>query len=57
MYQVFVEYDGVADESPLFIGTEMSCKLFLREFWRRYNKGKQSLMLVGPSGRALSFIL
>lgn len=57
MYKVFVEYDGCPDEKPVFSGSEKACKLYLRLNWNRFNKGKQSLMLVGETGRAISFIL
>lgn len=57
MYHVFVEYDGCPDEKPIYSGTEEKCKAYLRINWRRFNKGKQTLSLVAPSGRAVSFIL
>lgn len=57
MFQVFVEYDGCPDEKPVFKGSEKACRLYLRLNWNRFNKGKQSLMLVGETGRAISFIL
>lgn len=55
---VFVSYDGVIDDDPIFVGKERDCMEFLRKNWRKYNVGKQSLDLMDrATGRLLSFML
>lgn len=56
-YTVVQEWDGcwMAD---LVRGNEAACKAWMREHWRKYNKGKATLGLRDDAtGRMVSFIL
>lgn len=58
LYKVFLEYDGVADECPLFRGDKDACCAYMRRHWKAWTRTPHLFpLLVAPNGRAESFVL
>lgn len=57
-YSVYLEYDGVTDEAPLFSGNRQACLLYIASMYRQKVKGKYALALMNnEKGRLESYVL